>query len=343
VRKAKYAFDETEVRPYLELTRVLEDGVFYSATRLYGITFKERHDLPVYHADVRVFEVFNEDGSHLALFYFDPFERDNKRGGAWMSSFVRQSKLLQREPVIYNVSNIPKAAAGEPQLIRFSDVITLFHEFGHTLHGMFSEVTYPSFSGTSVPRDFVEFPSQFNEHWAMHPEIFSRYARHHETGEGMPDALREKMKRAERFNQGYELSELLAAAELDLEWHTLADGVDPADTGEFEKAALTRKGLALRVVPPRYRSTYFAHVFGGGYASGYYAYLWSEMLEYAADEWFARNGGLSRANGDRLRRMVLAKGNTEDPQGMFEAWLGGKPGIEPMLRSRGLVADSVAV
>ncbi len=336
VRKAKFDLDEAEIRPYFELNRVLVDGVFHAATRLFGIRFTQRYDLPVYHEDVSVYEVFNEEGAHLALFYFDPFKRDNKRGGAWMSSFVRQSRLLGRQPVIYNVSNIPKVAEGEAQLIRYSDVITLFHEFGHTLHGMFSEVTYPSLSGTSVPRDFVEFPSQFNEHWATDPEVFERYARHHETGKAMPEELREKMMRAEKFNQGYQLTELLAAAELDLEWHTLREEADPEDSGAFEQAALARKGLAVRAVPPRYRSSYFAHVFGGGYAAGYYAYLWSEMLEYAADEWFERNGGLTRSNGDRLRKMVLSQGNTAGPEGVFEAWLGGKPGIGAMLRARGL-------
>ena len=336
VRKAKYDLDEKETRPYFELNSVLQNGVFYAANKLYGITFKEQHDLPVWHPDVRVFEVFNADGSHLALFYCDYFKRDNKRGGAWMSSFVRQSKLLGTQPVVYNVANINKAAAGEPELITFSDVITMFHEFGHALHGMFANAEYPALSGTSVPRDFVEFPSQFNEHWATYPEVFAHFAKHYKTGAVMPEELAAKIKKAATFNQGYELTELLAAAELDMQWHTLPAGVVPADTDVFEKAALEKKSLALEAVPPRYRSSYFAHVFGGGYAAGYYAYLWSEMLDDAAYHWFEENGGLTRANGDRFRAMVLSRGNTEDLAKMYDAWLGGEPRIEPMLKQRGL-------
>ena len=308
VRKARFDLDEKETRPYFELNNVLQNGVFYAANKLYGVTFKERHDLPVWHPDVRVFEVFNPDGSHLAIFYCDYFKRDNKRGGAWMSSFVRQSKLLGTQPVVYNVANINKAAAGEPELITFSDVITMFHEFGHALHGMFANAEYPSLSGTSVPRDFVEFPSQFNEHWATYPEVFAHFAKHYKTGAAMPEELAAKIKKAATFNQGYELTELLAAAELDMQWHTLSAGVVPADTDVFEKAALEKKSLALEAVPPRYRSSYFAHVFGGGYAAGYYAYLWSEMLDDAAYHWFEENGGLTRANGDRFRAMVLSRG-----------------------------------
>ncbi len=336
VRKAKYDLDEKETRPYFELNSVLQNGVFYAANKLYGITFKEQHDLPVWHPDVRVFEVFNADGSHLALFYCDYFKRDNKRGGAWMSSFVRQSKLLGTQSVVYNVANINKAAAGEPELITFSDVITMFHEFGHALHGMFANAEYPSLSGTSVPRDFVEFPSQFNEHWATYPEVFAHFAKHYKTGAAMPEELAAKIKKAATFNQGYELTELLAAAELDMQWHTLSAGVVPADTDVFEKAALEKKSLALEAVPPRYRSSYFAHVFGGGYAAGYYAYLWSEMLDDAAYHWFEENGGLTRANGDRFRGMVLSRGNTEDLAKMYDTWLGGEPKIEPMLKQRGL-------
>jgi peptidyl-dipeptidase Dcp len=340
VRKAKYDLDEKQVRPYFEINTVLESGVFYAANKLYGITFKERHDLPVYEPSVRTFEVFNADGSHLALFYCDYFKRDNKRGGAWMASFVRQSKLLGTGPVVYNVANIPKAAAGEPELMSFSDVITMFHEFGHALHGMFAQAQYPSLSGTSVPRDFVEFPSQFNEHWATQPEVFAHYAKHYQTGAPMPAELSAKLKKAATFNQGYEFTELLAAAELDMQWHTLPAGAAPANTDEFERAALERKSLAVEAVPPRYRSSYFAHVFGGGYAAGYYAYLWSEMLDDAAYHWFEEHGGPTRANGDRFRAMVLSRGNTEDLQAMYDRWLGGEPKIEPMLKQRGLMGDA---
>ena len=337
VRKARYDLDEDEVKPYFELNNVLENGVFYSATQLYGIRFAERQDIPVWHPDVRVFEVVEDDGRPLALFYCDNFKRDNKQGGAWMSAFVDQSRLLGTLPVIYNVANVQKPAEGEPSLLSFDEVRTMFHEFGHALHGMFSDVEYPLLSGTDVPRDFVEFPSQFNEHWATHPTIFSNYAKHWETGVAMPAELVEKIKRAERFNQGYALTELLAAAELDMQWHTLEAPVAVGDLDEFEKAALARKGVALRRVPPRYRSSYFQHIFVGGYAAGYYAYLWAEMLDEAGYEWFEQHGGLTRENGDRLRRMVLSKGNTEDPKRMYEEWLGGEPSAEPMLISRGLV------
>ncbi len=323
VRKAKYDLDEDEVRPYFELNAVLERGVFYAAEKLYGITFQERYDLPVYQADVRVYEVFNGDGLHLAILYSDPFKRDNKRGGAWMSSFVRQSRLMGTQAVVTNVANIPKAAEGEPELIAFSDVITMFHEFGHALHGMFAEVEYPSLSGTAVPRDFVEFPSQFNEYWATHPEVFAHYARHYETGDAMPKGLAEKLTAAAKFNHGYERTELLAAAELDMVWHTVGAEDALGDLSEFERRALKGKGLAVAAVPPRYRSSYFAHTFGGGYAAGYYAYLWAEMLEEGAKRWFEEHGGLTRENGDRLRRMVLSRGNAEELAGMYERWVGG--------------------
>ena len=262
VRKAKYDLDESEVRPYFEIDNVLRNGVFYAATQLYGITFKERHDIPVYAPDVRVFEVFNADGSHLALFYCDYWKRDNKRGGAWMSSFVRQSRLMGTSPVVYNVANFTKPADGQPALITFSDVTTIFHEFGHALHGMFANAEYPGLSGTSVPRDFVEFPSQFNEHWATEPGVFAHYAKHYKTGEAMPAELAAKLKRAAVFNQGYALTELLAAAELDMQWHTLAAGSAVQEPDTFEKAALERKNLLVDAVPPRYRSTYFSHIWG---------------------------------------------------------------------------------
>ena len=329
VRKAKYDLDEQQVRPYFEVNRVLEDGVFYAATRLYGITFVERHDLPVWAPDVRVFEISNADQSHLAIFYTDLWKRDNKRGGAWMSSLVGQSKLLKTEPVIYNVANFAKPAEGQPGLISFSDVITLFHEFGHTLHGMFSEARYPSLAGTSVPRDFVEFPSQFNELWALDPEVFLNYAKHYETGDPMPAELFARITKSINFNEGYKRTELLAAAALDMEWHMLSPDAPAVDPGVFEEAALEKKQLLVAAVPPRYRSTFFAHIWGPGYAAGYYAYMWAEMLENTAIDWFRENGGLQRVNGDRLRRMILSRGNTEDLGPMFDQWLGDKVTVQP--------------
>ena len=340
VRKVKYDLDDSQVRPYFELNHVLENGVFYAANQLYGLTFTERKDLPVYHPDVRVFEVMDGDGKPLALFYCDYFKRDNKSGGAWMGNLVGQSKLLGTLPVVYNVANFSKPAAGQPALISFSDAITMFHEFGHALHGMFSDSQYPSLSGTAVARDFVEFPSQFNEHWATYPVIFDHYARHHETGAPMPAALADKIKKSQDFNQGYALTELLAAAELDMRWHTLPSGTHIDDTDAFEKEALRKSHLAISYVPPRYRSTYFSHVWSGGYAAGYYAYLWSEMLDDDAYQWFLDHGGLTRANGDRLRRMVLSRGNTEDLAAMYKAWLGADPSVKPMLKERGIESSS---
>ncbi len=342
VRRAKYDLDEQQVRPYFEVNRVLEDGVFYAATRLYGITFEPRHDLPVWAPDVRVFEIFNADGSHLAIFYTDLWKRDNKRGGAWMSSLVGQSRLLGTEPVIYNVGNFTKPAEGQPGLISFSDVITLFHEFGHTLHGMFSEARYGSLAGTSVPRDFVEFPSQFNEYWALDPEVFGNYAKHWETGEPMPEELSGKIRQSVKFNEGYKRTELLAAAELDMAWHTQAAGAAAAECGAFEQTALEAKGLLVWAIPPRYRSTYFSHIWGTGYAAGYYAYMWAEMLENAAIEWFKENGGLTRENGDRLRKMVLSRGNTEELGPMFDRWIGGAGKVGPAKERETIPADSVA-
>jgi len=337
VRKARYDLDESKVKPYFELNNVLENGVFYAANQLYGLTFKERKDIPVYQPDVRVFEVFDANGKPLALFYGDYFKRDNKNGGAWMSSFVGQSKLLGTLPVVYNVCNFTKPASGEPALISFSDVTTMFHEFGHALHGMFADTEYPSLSGTDVPRDFVEFPSQFNEHWASYPSIFKHYAKHYKTGAPMPDELAAKIKKAAKFNQGYALTELLAAAELDMQWHTLPADAPLQKPDAFEEQALEKTHLAISYVPPRYRSSYFMHIWGNGYAAGYYAYLWTEMLDDSAYQWFEDNGGLTRANGDRLRRMVLSRGNTEDLAKMYAAWLGKEPSVEPMLKDRGLV------
>jgi peptidyl-dipeptidase Dcp len=339
VRKAKYNIDQAQVKPYFELNQVLLNGVFYAANQLYGLTFTERTDIPVYHPDVQVFEVRDADGKPLALFYCDNFKRDNKNGGAWMSNLVGQSKLLGALPVIYNVANFSKPAEGEPALISFSDVTTMFHEFGHALHGMFSNTEYPSLSGTSVARDFVEFPSQFNEHWATYPAVFDNFAKHYKTGEPMPPELVAKMKQAETFNQGYALTEILAAAELDMEWHTLSASPRIENTDAFEKEALAKTRLSISYVPPRYRSSYFSHIWTGNYAAGYYAYLWSEMLDDDAYQWFLDHGGLTRENGDRLRRMVLSRGNTEDPAAMYTAWCGAEPKIEPMLKERGLSAS----
>jgi peptidyl-dipeptidase Dcp len=340
VRKAKYDINEDQVKPYFEVWNVLQNGVFYAANQLYGITFKERKDIPVYNPDVRVFEVFDANGKPLALWYGDYFKRDNKQGGAWMSNFVGQSKLLGQLPVVYNVANFPKPSPGEPALISFTDVTTMFHEFGHALHGMFADAQYPLLSGTNVPRDFVEFPSQFNEHWASNPAVFNNFAKHYKTGEPMPAELAAKIKKADKFNQGYMLTELLAAAELDMQWHTISPSAALEKPDAFEKAALQRKKIDVATVPPRYRSTYFAHIWGGGYSAGYYAYLWSEMLDDDAYQWFEDHGGLTRANGDRFRKMVLSRGYTEDLGKMYSAWLGAEPSTAPMLKERGLVEDS---
>jgi len=340
VRKAKYDFDESQIKPYFELNNVLENGVFYAANQLYGITFKERKDIPVYQPDVRVFEVFDADGKPLALWYCDYFKRDNKNGGAWMDVFVNESKLLNQLPVVFNVANFAKPAPGQPALLSFRDVTTMFHEFGHALHGMFANTVYPSISGTATARDFVEFPSQFNEHWATYPAVFEHYAKHYQTGVPMPAELAVKLKKAEKFNQGYSLTEILAAAELDMQWHTLPASASLQNPDQFEVAALKKKNLALHTVPPRYRSSYFAHIWGGpGYAAGYYAYLWSEMLDDAAYQSFEDHGGMTRTNGDRFRQMILSRGNTEDLGKMYAAWLGREPTIEPMLKERGLLPD----
>ena len=339
VRKAKYDIDDAQVKPYFEINNVLQNGVLYAANRMYGLTFKERKDIPVYAADVRVFEVFEASGEPLALMYFDYYKRDNKGGGAWMSNFVDQSKLLGKLPVIYNVANLSKPAAGEPALISFTDVTTMFHEFGHALHGMFSNVEYPMLSGTSVPRDFVEFPSQFNEHWASYPAIFDHFAKHYKTGAPMPTEMAGKLRKADKFNQGYLLTELLAAAELDMQWHTIAPTEPLQNPDTFEQAALERKKMALATVPPRYRSSYFTHIWSEGYQAGYYAYLWSEMLDDDAYQWFATHGGPTRANGERFRKMVLSRGYTQELGPMYAAWLGAEPNVGPMLKDRGLVAE----
>jgi peptidyl-dipeptidase Dcp len=336
VRKAKYDYDQSQVKPYFELDDVLQKGVFYAAHQLYGLTFKERKDIPVWQSDVRVFQVYDADGKPLAIWYCDYFKRDNKNGGAWEDSLVGQSKLLGLQPVVYNVANFEKPALGEPALLSFDDVTTMFHEFGHALHAMFANTQYPSLSGTAVPRDFVEFPSQFNEHWASYPAVFAHFARHYKTGEPMPADLAAKIVKAKTFNQGYDFTEVLAASELDLEWHTLPASAPLQDPDVFEQEALKRTHLSISYVPPRYRSSYFLHIWQEGYQAGYYAYTWSEMLDDDAFQWFEDHGGLTRANGDRFRRMVLSRGNTEDLQKMYDAWLGGEPSIEPMLKDRGL-------
>jgi peptidyl-dipeptidase Dcp len=336
VRKAKYDLDESQIKPYFELNNVLHNGVFYAAHMLYGISFKQSTDIPVYQPDVQVYEVSDADGKPLALWYCDYFKRDSKNGGAWMDNFVGQSKLLGTLPVVYNVANFTKPAAGEPALLSYSDVTTMFHEFGHALHGMFADTKYPSLSGTAVPRDFVEFPSQFNEHWALYPAVFQNYAKNYKTGEPMPAELTAKIKKAETFDQGYMFTELLAAAELDMQWHTLGADAPIQDPDKFEAAALEKTRLALSTVPPRYRSSYFMHIWGNGYGAGYYAYLWCEMLDDDAFQWFEDNGGLTRANGDRFRQMILSRGNTEDLAITYSAWLGREPDAGPMLKARGL-------
>ena len=337
VRKQKFNLDENEIKPYFELNNVLQNGVFYAANLLYGLTFKERHDIPVYQKDVRVFDVIDKDGSQIGLFYCDYFKRDNKNGGAWMDNMVGQSKLLGTKPVIFNVCNFTKPADGQPALISFDDVTTMFHEFGHGLHGLFASQQYPSLSGTNVARDFVEFPSQFNEHWASYPQVFSHYAVHYKTGKPMPQQLVDKIKKAATFNQGYSLTEIIAAAALDMQWHELSADAPLQDADKFEMAALTKTGLNLPEVPSRYRSSYFLHIWANGYAAGYYAYLWTEMLDDDAYSWFTENGGLTRANGQRFRDMILSRGNTIEYGKMFKDFRGHAPDIKPMEEKRGLL------
>jgi peptidyl-dipeptidase Dcp len=336
VRKAEYDLDESQIKPYFELDRVLRDGVFYAANRLYGLTFKERHDIPVYQPDVRVFEVFDSDGSPLALFYGDYFARPNKSGGAWMDSFVDQAGLLGTKPVIVNVMNFTKPAPGQPALLSFDDVTTMFHEFGHALQGMLSNVRYPLLAGTNVPRDFVEFPSQFNEHWALEPSVLANYAKHYKTGAPIPQDLVDKIKKSHTFNQGYMMTEYLAAAFIDMAWHTLPADTGLQDVNRFETSALDRFDINLPQVPPRYHTTYFSHIWNLGYAAGYYAYLWAEVLAHDAYYWFEENGGMTRANGQRFRDMVLSRGGTEPAGEMYRAFRGREPSVEPLLIERGL-------
>lgn len=336
VRKARYDLDTAELAPYFELDRVLRDGVFYMAQQLYGLTFKERRDIPVYEKDVRVFEVFDHDGTSLALFYCDYFARPNKNGGAWMNNLVQQSKLLGEKPVVYNVANFTKPAQGQPALLAFDDVTTVFHEFGHALHGMLADSKYPTLAGANVARDFVELPSQIHEHWVLDPKVLSHFAVHHKTGQPMPQALADKIRKAATFNQGYALTELLASALLDQAWHSLPSSAQAQEVDAFEAAALERAGVNLASVPPRYRSSYFLHIWANGYDAGYYAYLWAEMLDNDAFEWFMENGGLTRANGDRFRRMILSRGNVGDYASLYREFRGKDPSIEPMLKRRGI-------
>ncbi len=338
LRKQKYGIDEAAVRPYFELNHVLEDGVFYAATQLYGITFHERHDIPVYNRDVRVFQVNDADGKPLALFYCDFFKRDNKQGGAWTDGFVTPSKLMNRLPVVYNVENFAKPAPRQPALLSYDDVSTMFHEFGHALNGLFYNGEYPSLYslGDDIPRDFVEFPSQFNEHWRDNPTVFAHYARNYKTGAPMPAEMAAKLRASSKFNQGYALTELLAAAELDMQWHLLPADAPLQNPDTFEKAALEKTHLWLVDVPPRYRSSYFLHIWANGYEAGYYAYLWSEMLDDDAYAWFTAHGGLTRANGERFRKLILSQGRTPDMEALYEAWRGAPPNPDALLRQRGL-------
>ncbi|EOZ3809272.1 peptidyl-dipeptidase Dcp [Citrobacter youngae] len=338
VRREKYALDEALLKPYFALDTVLNEGVFWTANQLFGIKFIERFDIPVYHPDVRVWEIFDHDGVGLALFYGDFFARESKSGGAWMGNFVEQSLQNETRPVIYNVCNYQKPAQGQPALLLWDDVITLFHEFGHTLHGLFASQRYATLSGTNTPRDFVEFPSQINEHWASEPQVFARYARHVETGEKMPQPLLEKMQRASLFNKGYDMTELLSAALLDMRWHSLEQCMSSLSVDEFEQQALAAEGLDLQAVPPRYRSSYFAHIFGGGYAAGYYAYLWTQMLADDGYQWFVEQGGLTRENGQKFREAILSRGNSTDLAELYCQWSGRDPKMEPMLKHRGLSA-----
>jgi len=336
VRKAEFDLDESQIKPYFELNNVLQNGVFHAATQLYGITFKERKDIPTYNPDMHVYEVFDKDGSSLALFYTDYFKRDSKSGGAWMDVFVEQDGLTGTKPVVYNVANFTKPAAGQPALLSFDDVTTMFHEFGHALHGMFSNVKYPSIAGTSTSRDFVEFPSQFNEHWASDPKIFANYAKHYQTGAPMPQALVDKIKKAKTFNQGYATTEYLSAALLDMAWHTLPSDTMLQDVDKFEADALKRFKVDLAEVPPRYRSSYFDHIWGGGYSAGYYAYFWSEVLDDDAFEWFKEHGGMTAENGQIFRDKILSRGNTVDLATLYRDFRGKDPSVEPLLESRGL-------
>ena len=343
VRQQKYSFDESQLKPYFEMQNVLENGVFYAAGQLYGLKFKQRTDLPKYHPDTWVYDVFNEDGSQLAIFIWDPYARSSKRGGAWMNSYVDQSGLTGFKPVVANHLNIPKPSEGKPTLLTWDEVTTAFHEFGHALHGMFSDVKYPYFTGTSVPRDFVEYPSQVNEMWADWPSILANYAKHYQTGAPMPKELLDKVIAASKFNQGFATTEYLGAAMLDQNWHQATEGQLPQASGvmAFEGAALKKDGVDFYAVPPRYKTPYFSHIMGG-YAAGYYAYIWSEVLDANSVQWFKQNGGLSRKNGDHFRQTLLSQGGSTDALQLFRNFAGHDPKIEPLLEKRGLTAPEAA-
>jgi peptidyl-dipeptidase Dcp len=336
VRQARFNFDESQLRPYFEMESVLQNGVFFAANKLYGLSFKERKDLPVYQADVRVFEVFDEGDEPLGLFLLDWYARDNKRGGAWMNEYVSQNGLSGTRPVVANHLNIPKPPKGEPTLLTFDEVTTAFHEFGHALHGLFSQVKYPRFAGTAVPNDFVEYPSQVNEMWATWPEVLKNYAKHYQTGAPMPQELLDKVLATQQFNQGFTTTEYLAAAMLDQRWHQLKPDQVPTDVEAFEATALHEAGVDFAPVPPRYRTGYFSHIWGGGYSAAYYAYIWSEVLDADSVEWFREHGGLSRENGDHFRRTLLSRGGSEDAMKLFRDFRGREPDIKPLLERRGL-------
>jgi peptidyl-dipeptidase Dcp len=338
VRREKYALDDAATRPYFELNRALQDGVFYAAGQLYGVTFKERHDIPVFQPDVRVFEMFDHDGTPLALLYADYFARPNKQGGAWCSDFVPPSGLLGLKPVVANFANFTKPAAGQPALLGFDDVVTIFHEFGHALHTVFSNQRFPSQNGFDMPTDVIEFPSQFNEHWALEPAVLAHYAHHYQTGAPMPADLIAKLRASRNFNQGYKLTEYLAAALLDMEWHALPADAPKQVPDMFEAAALKKHHIDMAAVPPRYRSTYFSHIWSGGYAAKYYAYIWGEVLDDDAYTWFQEHGGMTRANGQIFRNMVLAPGYTADPMALYRAFRGRDPEVGALLKARGLPA-----
>ena len=342
VRKEKYDLDESQTKPYFELDHVLKDGVFFAAHQMYGVSFKQRTDLPVYNPDTRVWEVFDADGSTIGLIYTDYFARDSKQGGAWMDSFVDQSDLMGTKPVVYNELNITKPAEGQPALLTFDEVTTMFHEFGHGLHGLFSKVKYPYMSGTNTPRDFVEFPSQFNENWALEPTVLANYAKHYQTGAAMPAELVAKIKKSSKFNQGFETLEYTESALLDMEWHALSADAPLQDPIAFEKAALAKHKVDLPQVPPRYHTTYFSHIWGGGYAAGYYAYLWTAVLGADSFAWFNEHGGMTAANGQLYRDGVLSRGGTMDAHTMYVNFRGHEPGVEPLLEQRGLVPDKKA-
>lgn len=337
VRKEKYDLDENQIKPYFEVRTVLENGVFFAAEKFYGITFKVRNDLPVYHPDVKAYEVFDKDGKSLAIYYLDFYTRNNKNGGAWMNNFVEQSHLLNQKPVIVNVFNFQKPAEGKPSLISYDDVTTMFHEFGHTLHGLFANQKYTSISGTSVPRDFVEFPSQINEFFALEPSVLKNYALHYQTKQPMPQTLVDKIKKAGTFNQGYSTTELVSAATLDMNWHSVTNESQFKPTLEFEKNVLAKYGFNLKEVPPRYHSPYFAHIWGGGYSAGYYAYMWSDMLNADAWDWITTHGGMTRENGDRFRKYILSVGNSMDLNEAFKNFTGRNPDLKPLLKSKGFI------